>query len=57
MQLFNLAEDIDESNDLAVQRPRRLQEMFLQMEGALNECQALFPVDSQTKQSLSPYLY
>lgn len=57
MQLFNLAEDIDESNDLAVQRPERLQEMFLQMEGALNECQALFPVDSQTKQSLSPYLY
>ncbi len=56
IQLFNLAQDIEESNDLAVQHPELLQEMFNEMENALNDCQALFPIDPQSKQLLRPYL-
>ena len=56
LQLFNLAQDIDESNDLAVHRPERLNEMFSEMESALNESQALFPTAPQSKLLLRPYL-
>ena len=56
LQLFNLAKDRSERNDLAEQNPELLQGMLSEMNNALKDSGALFPVSQKLGESAQPYL-
>ena len=56
LQLFNLADDLDEKNDLAKQQPERLQRMFNEMNTAPQQTNAQFPTAKKTGKPLNPQL-
>lgn len=46
-QLFDLAKDPSESNNLAVMEPARLRRMMIRLIESLDACEALYPVDAE----------
>ncbi len=56
LQLFNLAKDRSERNDLAEQNPELLQGMLSEMNNALKDSGALFPVSQKLGESTQPHL-
>jgi arylsulfatase A-like enzyme len=55
VELFNLADDRDESNNLAAKQPEKLAAMVTAMQRELETCNAQYPVDSNGK-PLKPQL-
>ena len=56
LQLFNLAIDRSERNDLAEQKPEILQRMLSEMNDALKDSGALFPISQKLGESVQPHL-
>ena len=48
MELFNLAEDIGEQNDLFIEKPNKVQELAKLLSAHLQETNALMPLDKAT---------
>ncbi|MEZ5941584.1 MAG: sulfatase [Planctomycetaceae bacterium] len=55
-ELFNLAEDFDESHNLAVERPQKLREIFNAMAAALEDADAQYPLANDKQTRLKPVL-
>jgi len=55
-QLFNLAEDPFEQQDLAAARPQELRRMMQGLIAALDQCDAVYPVDKDHATPLKPIL-
>lgn len=56
VELYNLAEDRDESHNLATSRPEKLREMFASMQAALDDAAAQYPLADDKEQRLEPAL-
>ena len=56
LQLFNLAIDRSEHNDLAEEKPEILQRMLSEMNDALKDSGALFPISQKLGESVQPHL-
>ena len=48
MELFNLAEDIGEQNDLFTKKPNKVQQLAKLLSDHLQETDALMPLDKTT---------
>jgi len=55
-QLFNLASDPSESNNLASTHPEQLQRMMTALVDKLANYQAIYPIEAQTKEEVRPIL-
>ena len=55
VQLFNLSNDISESNNLALEKPKKVAEMITKMQTKLDDAGAQYAVDKQGKE-LKPQL-
>lgn len=53
-QLFDLANDRSESNDLAASHPAKLQKMMTRMVEKLDQYNAVYPIDAETKLAVKP---
>ncbi|HBJ38481.1 MAG TPA: N-acetylgalactosamine-6-sulfatase [Planctomycetaceae bacterium] len=53
-QLFHLADDPSESNDLSASHPAELRSMMAGMIAKLNQYNAVYPIDAQTKLPVKP---
>lgn len=53
-QLFNLVEDPSESNDLSADQPAQLRKMMTRLVEKLDEYNAVYPIDADTKLTVMP---